>query len=45
MNTRIHQLEQNLIEIQERIQKLQIEINSHQHILKEQLTENGAMTM
>ena len=45
MNTRIHQVEQNLLDIQQRIQKIQIEIQSHQHVLKDKLTENGAITM
>ena len=45
MNTRIHQLEQNLFDIRERIEKIQMEISSYQQVLKEQLTETGAITM
>ena len=45
MNNRIHDLEQNLIEIQNRIDKIQTEIISYQQISKEDLTENGAIKM
>jgi hypothetical protein len=45
MNNRIHQLEQNLLEIQQRIEKIQTEIISYQQISKEHLTENGAIKM
>ncbi len=45
MNNRIHELEQNLIDIQQRIKKIQIEITSYQQISKEYLTENGAIKM
>ncbi len=45
MNNRIHELEQNLIEIHQRIEKIQIEIRSYQQISTEHLTENGAIKM
>ena len=41
MNNRINELEKNLIDIQERIQKIQIEIENYQKISTEYLTENG----
>ncbi len=45
MNNRIHHLEQNLIEIRQRIEKIQSEIGTYQQISTEHLTENGAMNM
>ncbi len=45
MNNRIHELEQNLIEIHQRIEKIQTEIRSYQQISTEHLTENGAIKM
>ena len=45
MNNRIHDLEQNLLEIQHRTDKIQTEIISYQQIAKEDLTENGAIKM
>jgi hypothetical protein len=45
MNNRIHELEQNLIEIRQRIEKIQTEIRSYQQISTEHLTENGAIKM
>jgi hypothetical protein len=45
MNNRIHDLEQNLLEIQHRIEKIQTEIVSYQQISKEDLIENGAIKM
>jgi hypothetical protein len=45
MNNRIHELEQNLIEIQQRIEKIQKDIGTYQKLSTEHLTEIGAIRM
>jgi len=45
MNNRIHELQQNLIEIQQRIEKIQTDIGNYQKISTEHLTEIGAIRM
>lgn len=45
MNNRIYELEQNLVDIQQRIEKIQTNIGNYQEISKEYLIENGAINM
>ncbi|CAF4447510.1 unnamed protein product, partial [Adineta steineri] len=45
MNNRIHELQQNYTEIQQRIEKIRIEISNYQQISREHLTEVGAINM
>jgi hypothetical protein len=45
MNNRIQELQQNLLDIQQRTEKIQIEIRNYQRISTEHLTENGAIKM
>jgi len=45
MNNRLHELQQNLIEIQQRIEKIQTDIGNYQEISTEHLTETGAIKM
>jgi hypothetical protein len=45
MNNRIHELEQNLLEIQHRNDKIQTEIANYRRISIERLSESGAIKM
>ena len=45
MNNGIRESQQNLIEIQQHIDKIQTEINSYQHISTEHSTEIGTIKM
>ncbi|CAF0724749.1 unnamed protein product [Adineta steineri] len=45
MNNRIHELQQNYTEIQQRIEKIRIEISNYQQISTEHLTEVGAISI
>jgi len=45
MNNRIYELQQNHMEIQQRIDKIQTEIGNYQQISAERLTEIGAIKM
>ncbi|CAF4222404.1 unnamed protein product, partial [Adineta steineri] len=45
MNNRIHELQQNYTEIQQRIEKIRIEISNYQQISREHLTEVGAINI
>jgi hypothetical protein len=45
MNNRIHELEKHLLDIHQRIENIQTEIESYQQISTERLTELGSIKM